>query len=51
MFETLRKPAFAKLYVIPLISNIAYSMTGSISVLYALDLGADVLLVNLIATV
>ncbi len=51
LFATLRKPAFAKLYIIPLVSNITMSMTGSIGVLYALDLGADVLLVNLITSI
>ncbi len=51
LFSTLKKPAFAKLYLIPLVSNITMSMTGAIGVLYALDLGADVLLVNLITSI
>jgi MFS family permease len=51
MFATLRKRALVKLYAIPLTSNITASMTWAIGVLYALDLGADILQVNLITTI
>jgi MFS family permease len=40
-----------KLYVMPLISNMTASMTWSIAVIYALDLGADIFQVNLITTI
>ena len=51
MLTTLRNPKLLKLYVIPLISNLTGSMTWAISVIYALDLGASILQVNLISTV
>lgn len=51
MFATLRKRSLVKLYVIPLTSNIAASMTWAVGVLYALDLGADIFQVNLITTI
>ncbi len=51
MFATLRKPAFLKLYAIPLASNTTASMTWAIAVIYALDLGANILQVNLITTI
>lgn len=51
MFSTLRKPALVKIYLIPLFSVMVGSMTWSISVLYALDLGATIIQVNLITTI
>ena len=51
MLSTLRKPVFLKLYSIPLISVSIGSMSNSIAILYALDLGASILQVNLISTV
>lgn len=51
MLSTLRKPEFLKLYSIPLISVSIGSMSNSIAILYALDLGASILQVNLISTV
>jgi MFS family permease len=51
MFRTVRDPRFLRIYVIPLISVMSGSMAWSISVLYALELGADILQVNLITTV
>ena len=51
MLATLRKPAFVRIYLIPLVSNTAASMTGAIAILYALDLGASILQVNLITAI
>lgn len=51
MFSTLRKPALVKLYVIPLIMVTTGSMVWAIGVLYAIDLGANVLQVNLITSI
>lgn len=50
MLRTLRKPAFLKIYFIPLIQMCLGTMTGSIAILFALDLGATILQVNLINT-
>ena len=50
MLSTLRKPAFLKIYTIPLIQMIIGAMSNSISVLFALDLGASIFQVNLINT-
>ena len=50
MFSTLRKPALLKIYVIPLIQTSIGSMSNSISILFALDLGANIFQVNLINT-
>jgi len=51
MFSTLRNKRLTKVYVVPLFFTTSAMMTWAISVLYALDLGADVLQVNLITTV
>ena len=51
MFSTLRNTRLTKVYVVPLFFTTSAMMTWAISVLYALDLGADVLQVNLITTV
>jgi len=51
MLNTIRKPEFLKIYSIPLISVSIGSMSNSIAILYALDLGATILQVNLISTV
>ncbi len=51
MFKTLKKPALLKIYVIPPLTVTAGSMAGAIAVLYALDLGANILQVNLITTI
>ena len=51
MLGTLKNPALTKIYVVPLISMVTSSMVGAIAILYALDLGADILQVNLISTV
>jgi MFS family permease len=51
MFSTLRDTRLTKIYVVPLFFTTSAMMTWAISVLYALDLGADVLQVNLITTV
>jgi len=48
--SNLRKPAFLKIYTIPLIQNSLGSMSNSISILFALDLGANIFQVNLINT-
>jgi MFS family permease len=51
MLPTLRNRALAKIYVIPLFFTTTAMMTWAIGVLYALDLGADILQVNLITTI
>jgi len=51
MFTTLKNPSLLKIYFIPLITMITQSMVGAIGVLYALELGADILQVNLITTI
>jgi len=51
MFSTLRRAALLKLYLIPLIFVTTGSMVWAIGVLYALDLGASILQVNLIITI
>ncbi len=51
MFSTLRNPALVRIYVIPLLFMTTASMTGAISVVYALDLGASITQVNLISTI
>jgi len=51
MLRTIRKPAFLKIYSIPLIQNSLGSMSNSIAILFALDLGANIFQVNLINTV
>ncbi len=51
MFQTLRKPHFVKIYLIPLMATGIGSMSWSISILYALELGADIFQVNLITTI
>jgi len=51
LFATVRKLALAKIYLVPLVSNISGSMAWAIAVLYALDLGSSILQVNLITTV
>ena len=50
LLSTLRKPAFLKIYVIPLIQTSIGSISNSISILFALDLGANIFQVNLINT-
>jgi len=51
VFATLKVPALVKIYVIPLVTMIVQSMTGAITILYALELGADILQINLITTI
>ena len=51
MFRTLRNPALLKLYVIPLLQTSIGSLSNSIAIIFALDLGADIFQVNLINTV
>lgn len=51
MFDTLRKSQFLKIYIIPLMSVGIGSMNWSISILYALELGADIFQINLITTI
>ncbi|MHA2069420.1 MAG: MFS transporter, partial [Candidatus Thorarchaeota archaeon] len=49
--STLRKPAFLKIYAIPLIQVAIGSMSNSVSILFALNLGASIFQINLISTV
>ncbi len=51
MLSTLRNMQLTKIYIVPFFFTTSAMMTWAISVLYALDLGADVLQVNLITTV
>jgi len=51
MFATLKNPSFLKIYIIPLIAVSIGAMSWSISIIYALDLGADILQINLITTI
>jgi ACDE family multidrug resistance protein len=51
MFSTLRNTQLTKIYIVPFFFTTSAMMTWAISVLYALDLGASVLQVNLITTV
>ena len=51
MLETVRNPKLARIYVVPLLSNLTGSMTWAINVLYALELGASIFEVNLISTI
>lgn len=50
LLSTIRKPAFLKIYIIPLLQTGIGSMSNSISILFALDLGASIFQVNLINT-
>jgi hypothetical protein len=40
MFATLKVPALAKIYVTPVVTMIFQSITGDITILYALELDA-----------
>lgn len=51
MLGTLRNRELLKIYLIPLIGNSTASMTWAIAVLYALDLRATILQVNLITAI
>ena len=51
MFSTLKRPALLKIYSIPLLVMITDTMTFAISILFALELNADILQINLITTV
>ncbi|MCW3989349.1 MAG: MFS transporter [Candidatus Bathyarchaeota archaeon] len=51
MLSTLRKPAFLKIYTLPLLQVAIGSMSNSVSILFALDLGANIFQINLINTV
>ena len=51
MLRTIRDPQLLRIYIIPLLTVTTGSMTWAVSVLYALDLGATLLEVNLITTI
>ena len=51
LLSTLRKPAFLKIYTLPLLQVAIGSMSNSVSILFALDLGANIFQINLINTV
>lgn len=51
MLSTLRKPALLRIYSIPLLVMMTEQMGGAIGILYALELQADILQINLITTV
>ena len=51
MLSTISKPKFLKIYSIPLMQNSLGSMSNSIAILFALDLGATIFQVNLINTI
>ncbi len=51
MLNTIHNPKLMRIYLIPLISMILGTMTGSIGILFILDLGATVFDINLITTI
>ena len=51
MLNTIHNPKLMRIYLIPLISMILGTMTGAISILFILDLGATVFEINLITTI
>lgn len=51
MFATLKKPALLQVYLMHLFALMASSMTQSIFILYAIELKADVLTINLTTTI
>ena len=51
MFSTLRNPKLVRIYIIPLITVLPTMMVWSISIIYPLELGADIFQVNLITTI
>jgi MFS family permease len=51
LFMTIKNPSLLKVYLVPFFAMVTSSMVNAISILYALDLGADILQVNLISTV
>jgi MFS family permease len=51
MLDVIKKPHLLRIYILPLATMITGSMVGAISILYALELGADIFQVNLITTI
>ncbi|MGD2201594.1 MAG: MFS transporter [Candidatus Bathyarchaeota archaeon] len=51
MLSTLRKPALFRIYLIPFITMLVSSMVWSISIVYALELGANIYQVNLLRSI
>lgn len=51
MFTTIKRPELLKIYTIPFFVMITDQITGAISILFALELNADILQINLITTV
>jgi len=51
MSDLIKNPRLLRIYIIPLAAMITGSMVGAISILYALELGADIFQVNLITTI
>jgi len=51
MLNTIHNPKLMRIYLIPLISMILGTLTGSIGILFILDLGATVFEINLITTI
>lgn len=51
MFSTIKNPVFTKIYAIPLVLMIVQHMSGAIAILYAIELKADILQINLITTI
>jgi len=51
MLSTIRKPDLVRIYLIPLVTMLVSSMTWSISIVYYLELGANVTQVNLLRSI
>ena len=51
MFSTLKKPGLLKIYSVPLFVMITDQMANAIAIIFALELNADILQINLITTV
>ncbi len=51
MPATLRKPAFLRIYLIPFITMLVSSMVWSISIVYAIELGANTYQVNILRSI
>lgn len=51
MLSTLRKPDLIRIYLIPFITMLVSSMAWSISIVYALELGANIYQVNLLRSI
>jgi len=51
MFRTFKKPAISKIYSLALVAQLADTFSTGIAVLFAIELGADNLQINLISAI